>query len=197
MTRIDKPALLRQLFHLGSAYSGQILSYQKILGQLQDAGNTTTLAHYLELLGGAGMIAGLQKYAGQQVRQRASSPKLQALNTALISALSPLSFKEAKRERDFWGRLVESAVGAHLVNYGAPAGIQTYFWREGGMEVDFILRKGKATIALEVKSGRRRESLAGMDAFSEQFHPQRKLLVGEGGIPIERLLATAPAELFD
>ena len=82
LTRVDKPALLRRLFQLGCAYSGQILSYQKMIGQLADAGNTTTLAHYLELLQGAGMLAGLAKYSSGQVRQRGSSPKLQVLNTA-------------------------------------------------------------------------------------------------------------------
>jgi predicted AAA+ superfamily ATPase len=90
MKRVDKPALLRRLFQLGCDYSGQILSYQKMLGQLQDAGNTTTLAHYLELLSGAGMLTGLPKFSGARVRQRGSSPKLLALNTALMTAASPL-----------------------------------------------------------------------------------------------------------
>ena len=108
LTRVDKPALLRRLFQLGCSFSGQILSYQKMIGQLQDAGNTTTLAHYLELLTGAGMLTGLQKFAAHQVRERASSPKLQVLNTALITAQSRLTFDEAQKDREFWGRLVES-----------------------------------------------------------------------------------------
>lgn len=116
LTRVDKPALLRRLFQLGCAYSGQILSYQKMLGQLTDAGNTTTLAHYLELLRGAGMLAGLSKYARGQVRQRGSSPKLQILNTALMSAQDHRSLKEARVDGDHWGRLVESCIGAHLLN---------------------------------------------------------------------------------
>jgi predicted AAA+ superfamily ATPase len=91
MTRVDKPALLRRLFELGCRYSGQVLSYPKMLGQLQDAGNATTLAHYLDLLAGAGMLTGLQKYAGKAVRQRGSSPKLQVMNTALMTAPSGLS----------------------------------------------------------------------------------------------------------
>jgi len=77
MAPVQKPALLRRVFDLACAYSGQILSYQKMLGQLDDAGNTTTLAHYLDLLKGAGMVGGLPKYMGQVLRQRASSPKLQ------------------------------------------------------------------------------------------------------------------------
>jgi len=120
MTRVDKPALLRQLFHLGCQYSGQLLSYTKMLGQLQDAGNTVTLAHYLDLLGNAGLIQGLQKYAGQQHRRRASVPKLNVLNTALMSAGSGYTKAEAKADRSYWGRLVESAVGAHLHNSGYP-----------------------------------------------------------------------------
>ena len=116
LTRVDKPALLRRLFQLGCAYSGQILSYQKMIGQLTDAGNTTTLAHYLELLQGAGMLAGLPKYSSGQVRQRGSSPKLQVLNTALMSAQDQRSIAEARHDGDYWGRIVESCVGAHLVN---------------------------------------------------------------------------------
>lgn len=116
MTRVDKPALLRQLFHLGCQYSGQVLSYQKMIGQLYDAGNTTTLAHYLELLNGAGLLSGLNKYSGKAHRKRGSSPKLLVLNTALMSALSSFSYKEAIYDRQYWGRLTETAVGAHLVN---------------------------------------------------------------------------------
>jgi hypothetical protein len=121
LTRVDKPALLRRLFQLACSYSGQVLSYQKMLGQLQDAGNTTTLAHYLDLLAGAGMVTGLQKYAGESVRQRGSSPKLQVLNTALMTAQSGLRLEEVRRDPDLWGRLAESAVGAHLANAAALA----------------------------------------------------------------------------
>jgi len=192
MTRVHKPALLRRLFQLGCDYSGQILAYQKMLGQLQEAGNATTLAHYLELLSGAGMITGLPKFAGQRVRQRASSPKLQVLNTALFSAQSSLAFAEAREEREFWGRLVESAVGAHLVNSSMGSGVKIFYWRERGKEVDFVLSKGERITAIEVKSSMRREDLPGMEAFDKAFGPQRKLLVGGQGIPIEEFLQ-APA----
>ncbi len=114
LTRVDKPALLKRLFELAASHSGQILSYTKLLGQLWDAGNTTTLARYLDLLGGAGLIVGLQKYAGSAVSRRASSPKLNVLNTALMAADSGYSYAEAQADRTFWGRMVESAVGAHL-----------------------------------------------------------------------------------
>ena len=194
LTRVDKPALLRRLFQLGCSYSGQILSYQKMTGQLQDAGNTTTLAHYLELLTGAGMLTGLQKFAAHQIRERSSSPKLQVLNTALISAQSRLTFDEARKDREFWGRLVESAVGAHLISSTAGTGIELFYWRERSREVDFILRAGKTVVAIEVKSGMRKEGLPGMDAFDKAFQPQRKLLAGGDGIPLEKFLLTPAAE---
>ena len=195
LTRVDKPALLRRLFQLGCSHSSQILSYQKMTGQLQDAGNTTTLAHYLELLAGAGMLTGLHKYAANRVRERASSPKLQILNTALMTAQSHLTMKEARRDPAYWGRLVESAVGAHLINSAAGTGVEVFYWRERGREVDFVLRSGKVVVAIEVKSGSRKEGLPGMDAFDKAFKPKRKLLVGEDGIPLEKFLLT-PAEAW-
>jgi predicted AAA+ superfamily ATPase len=195
LTRVDKPALLRRLFLLGCEYSGQILAYQKMLGQLHDAGNTVTLAHYLQLLRGAGMIAGLPKYAHGQVRQRGSSPKLQVLNTALMTAQSGRSPAEARQDGDYWGRLVESCVGAHLLNTSMGGDIELTYWRDRNQEVDFVLHRGKTTVAIEVKSGRRRESLAGMEAFGRQFKPRRKLLVGGQGIPLEEFL-TQPAEYW-
>src|SRR5262249_46358918 len=136
LSRVDKPALLRRLFDLACRYSGQVLSYTKMLGQLQDAGNTTTLAHYLDLLAGAGMVGGLPKYAADAARSRGSSPKLQVLNTALMSATSGLSLAEARADREFWGRLVESAIGAHLANAAAAGGCAVYYWRERNHEVD-------------------------------------------------------------
>src|SRR3989338_8943017 len=189
MTRVDKPALLRRLFLLGCDYSGQILSYQKMLGQLQDAGNTTTLAHYLELLAGAGMVAGLQKFAGGEARQRGSSPKLQVLNTALMGAQSGLTLKEARADGAFWGRVVESAVGAHLANAAAASLCELFYWRDRNREVDFVVRVGRTVTAIEVKSGRAREALPGMEAFATAFKPTRRLLVGGDGIALEEFLS--------
>lgn len=191
-TRVDKPALLRQLYRLGCDYSGQILSYQKMLGQLQDAGNTVTLAHYLELLSGAGMMTGLQKYSGNRLRQRGSSPKLLALNTALMTSGTEHSFATARANTDFWGRLVESAVGAHLINGLSSTGIEVFYWRAVNHEVDFVLKgKGRVT-ALEVTSSRRKDSLPGMTEFAAEFSPHRKLLIGGQGIPLEEFLSTPP-----
>lgn len=188
LTRVDKPALLRRLFELGCRYSGQVLSYTKMLGQLQDAGNTTTLAHYLDLLAGAGMLTGIPKYAGQAVRRRASSPKLQVFNTALLTAQAGLRPEVARADREFWGRLSESAVGAHLVNAAAVGSCEVFYWRERNREVDFVVRAGEAVVALEVKSGRTPAALPGMAAFSEAFAPTRTLLVGGDGIPLEEFL---------
>jgi predicted AAA+ superfamily ATPase len=194
MTRVDKPALLRRLFELGCSYSGQVLSYQKMLGQLQDAGNTTTLAHYLNLLGGAGLLEGLPKYSGQRVRQRASSPKLQVLNTALITAQSQFSMEEAKRDTNYWGRLVESGVGATLINGLRGKGIEVFYWSSRNQEVDFVLSRGKSLVAIEVKSGRRRAGLPGIEAFSKEFSVTKRLLVGAQGIPLRKFLLTPPEE---
>jgi len=188
LTRVDKPALLRRLFDLGCRYSGQVLSYTKMLGQLQDAGNTTTLAHYLDLLAAAGMVRGLQKFAGQAVRQRGSSPKLQVMNTALMSATAGLTPAEARADRDYMGRLVESAVGAHLANAAARGVCEVFYWRDRNREVDFVVRAGRALVAIEVKSARRTDTLPGMAAFAEAFHPTRTLLVGADGIPVEEFL---------
>lgn len=192
MTRVNKPALMRRLFDLGCAYSGQTLSYQKMLGQLQDAGNTTTLAHYLELLSGAGLVIGLQKYAGQLVRRRGSSPKLLALNTALMTAPTQMGFNEAQSDRESWGRLVESAVGAHLSNGLIGKAADLSYWRKRNLEVDYVISRGKKLVGIEVKSNRKKARLHGMDAFSKEFKVTRKLLVGADGIPLEKFLLTAP-----
>ena len=189
LTRVDKPALLRRLFELACRYSGQVLSYTKMLGQLQDAGNATTLAHYLELLAGAGMVCGLPKYAGDVARSRGSSPKLQVLNTALMTAPSDLTLEQARADPEFWGRLVESAVGAHLANAAMRGECTVHYWRERNHEVDFIVQAGRRLVAIEVKSGRAPLAHAGIAAFTQAFKPQRSLLVGGDGIALEDFLS--------
>ena len=189
LTRVDKPALLRRLFELACRYSGQILSYTKMLGQLQDAGNTTTLAHYLDLLSSAGMVCGLQKFAGDAARSRGSSPKLQVLNTALMNAMTGLSPAEVRSDPEFRGRLVESAVGAHLANAAACGECELFYWRERGAEVDFVLRAAHRVTAIEVKSTARGSARPGIAAFAEAFKPQRTLLVGGDGIALDEFLS--------
>lgn len=192
LTRIDKPALLRRLFELGCRYSGQILSYNKMLGQLHDAGNTTTLAHYLDLLGGAGLLVGLQKYSGSTPRKRASSPKLQVLNNALLTVTSDIRPDEVDEDPALRGWLVESAVGAHLANAAAGGAFDIHYWRERGDEVDFVIERRGALTAIEVKSGRARGARSGLAAFAARYEKVRKLFVGGDGIDVEEFLLSAP-----
>lgn len=196
LARIDKPALLRRMFVLGCHYSGQILSYQKMIGQLQDAGNTTTLAHYLTLLNGAWMVMGMDKFAGDVARSRAASPKLLALNNALISAQQTADFASARQDGERWGRFVESAVGAYLYNTLLP-NMRMSYWREGNNEVDFVIEYGKQILAIEVKSGRNRGVITGLEKFAGQFPNVTPLLVGTGGVPLEVFLTTPVVEWFD
>lgn len=194
MTRIDKPALLRQLFRLGIDYSGQILSYNKLVGQLQDAGNTVTVAHYLRLLGDVGLLTGLEKYAGSRVRQRGSSPKLLALDPGLLTAMSSQA-ADLAIEPDEWGRRVETAVGAHLVN-SATRGTEVAWWRERDREVDFVVSAGSRVLAIEVASGRRKAGLPGLGAFATAHPEARTLLVGAQGLSIEATLTSTAGELL-
>lgn len=190
LSRVDKPALLRRLFETGCSYSGQILSYRKIAGQLNDKGNVTTLAHYLDLLKGTGTLAGLQKYTGSIAASRRSIPKIQVFNTALISAQSGITRREAFADKQALGRLIESAVGAHLLNSAASGACELFYWRNNNHEVDFVLRKGRKLAAIEVKSGRTPASFPGLDAFNQTFRPSKVLVVGADGIPLERFLST-------
>lgn len=192
MNRVNKPELLRRLFELGCHYSGQVLSYQKMLGQLQDAGNTTTLAHYLDLLGQSGMIRGLPKYAGEQFRRRASSPKLLVLNTALMTSALHNTPSKLREDSEMWGRIVETAVGNHLVNAGYSEDISVYYWRESNREVDYVIGRGNVIAAIEVKSSARKAKLSGMEDFSRRFNVKRKLLVGGQGISLEEFLLIPP-----
>ena len=196
MQRVDKPILLKRLFEFGAEYSGQILSYDKMLGQLQDAGNTTTLARYLDLLSKASLITGLSKYARGVHLRKGSSPKLNVLNTALMSAHSRYTFEEAQADRSFWGRLVESAVGAHLFNSGTPEH-HLHYWRNNGHEVDFILERGKKLVAVEVKSGTRRANMSGLEEFERRFKGTKPIPVGEGGIPVEEFLSVPARKWFE
>ncbi|MBS0286135.1 MAG: ATP-binding protein [Proteobacteria bacterium] len=190
MTRVDKPALLRRVFELGCFYSSQILSYQKMLGQLSDAGNATTLAHYLTLLSGAGMLTGLNKFSGKIVLQKASSPKFQVYNTALMSAQKQKSYQIALEDQPYWGRLVESAVGAFLINESLKYKFEVFYWRERNKEVDFILQKGDKIIAIEVKSGLNNKATSGSLDFQKKYHPNKMLLIGKGGIALEDFFCT-------
>lgn len=195
LTRIDKPALMKRLFELGCAYSGQILSYSKLVGQLQDAGNTTTLSHYLDLLNTAGLLAGIEKFKGNILYKRSSSPKFQVHNTALISAQSGDLFAEIRLNPAEWGRVVESTIGAHLINHAITEGFTVSYWRERNAEVDFVLEKKGKVVGIEVKGGATRSSM-GMEAFKKAFNPSKFLLIGDTGMPWQEFLQINPVELF-
>ena len=196
LSRVDKPALLRRVFELGCSYSGQILSLNKILGQLQEAGNTTTISHYIELLSQAGMLKGLFKYSAQKVRQRASSPKFQVYNNSLITAQENYTFKDAQLNPGLWGRLIESAVGAHLINFSREQNYEIYYYRERNMEVDFIVESGEKLLALEVKSGRTREKIPNLNQFLSKFKNVKSFLIGKDGLPLNDFFSINPIELF-
>ncbi len=191
MTRVDKPALLRRLFELGAVFSGQIMSYNKMLGHLQDAGNTTTLSRYLGLLSEAGLLTGLDHHTTRRVSAKASTPKLNVLNTALMAVATGYSFGEARADRSLWGLMVESTVGAHLVNTASPITAVRY-WRKTFFEVDFVLSRGPRTIGIEVKISKtppNSKDLRGLAEFERRFSPQRTIVVGDTGIPLAEFLS--------
>lgn len=193
-SNIYKPALMKQLFELGCGYSAEILSLTKLMGQLQDAGNVTTLASYLEILDQCALLTGLQKYANDDARKRGSIPKYQVYNNALLTAYKGRSFLTDRTDTMSWGRWVESAVGAHLLSMAEEADYQVYYWRESArskgekdMEVDFIIVNDGEVTAIEVKSGRRGMN-SGLPSFREAFHPKKSFVVGSGGVSLEDFL---------
>lgn len=195
MSRIDRPALLKQLFWLGCGYSGQILALDNMAENLREKNenaeaHTGTIAKYLDLLGKAGLVTGLQKYSGSLLRQRTSSPKLQALNNALMAVASGYDFAAAKADRSQWGRMVESAVGAHLHNSGDPRMLS--YWRKGKREVDFVLSRGDFLTAIEVKSGRGSRGTPGLNAFATTYGGSRQVVVGGDGVPLVEFLTQPP-----
>lgn len=193
---IYKPELMKQLFELGCTYSGEEIALTKLLGQLQDAGNITTLANYLSTLNESHLLCGLQKYANDNARKYNSVPKMLVYNTALLSSLYGLSYSQVFTNPKMWGRWVESAVGTHLLNMANELDYRIYYWRERNDEVDFILEYNRQCIAIEVKSGRRTTN-AGISVFKEKFRPLHTFIVGNGGIPLEEFLSSDLKYLFE
>jgi predicted AAA+ superfamily ATPase len=192
MEEVRKPALLRSLFMLGSGYSAQELSYTKILGQLQDAGNTVTLAHYLELLGKANMLTGLQNYSGNKIRIKKSSPRLMVYDTSLMTYAEGANRRRLLDNASDRGRLVESAVGAYLLARGKEEGFDVYWWRERSNEVDFVIKKGSQLTAIEVKSGKIK-NVGGSLVFKKLYPEALSLVVGSPNLSLEDfLLARKP-----
>ena len=194
-TPIGKPALLRQTFELGAAYSGQMLSLTKMLGSLQDAGNTVTLSGYLRLLDESGLLCALQRYSVDNARRRASIPKFQVYNNALKTVFRPYTFVQAKADRTEWGHIFESGIGAYLVSQAYINRFEVFYWHEGNEEVDFILRKKDSIIAIEVKSNAEK-STVGLTNFKTTFNPHRAFIVGSGGISAEEFLSLDIRTLF-
>lgn len=194
-TPISKPALLKQTFELGAAYSGNLLSLNKMLGSLQDAGNTSTLAGYVNLLNESGLLCGLQKYSVDMSRRRASIPKFQVYNNALKMVYTPLSFEQAILDRKAWGHIFESAVGAYLLSQAFVHRFEVYYWRERNDEVDFILRKNGAIVAIEVKSNAEKQT-EGLERFKQMFNPKSAFIVGDGGISAEDFFTMDIRKLF-
>lgn len=195
MQTVAKPALLRHLFGLAAAFPAQILSYNKMLGQLQDAGNTTTLAHYLRLLERAFLVSGLERFSAGRARTRGSSPKLVLWNDALVTAVGLRSFAETRADSALWGRLVENAVGAHLLGRLEDPIYEVTYWRERNQEVDYVVRAGTRLWGLEVKSGRPAR-LPGLEAFLRSHRKAVPLVIGSGGLPVAEFLASDPRELL-
>lgn len=194
-TAIGKPALLRQTFELGAAYSGELLSLTKMLGSLQDAGNTVTLAGYINLLDESGLLCGLQKYSIDPARRRASIPKLQVYNNALKMVYNPHTLEQSILDRKEWGRIFESAIGSYLVSQAFVHRFEVFYWRERDEEVDFILRKKGTVVAIEVKSNAMKNT-SGLDKFRTLFKPQASFVVGDGGIGAEEFLSMNLRRLF-
>ncbi|MBR4156428.1 MAG: ATP-binding protein [Bacteroidales bacterium] len=194
-TPISKPALLRQTFELGAAYSGELLSLNKMLGSLQDAGNTVTLTGYINLLKESGLLCGLQKYSVDNARRKASIPKLQVYNNALKTVYSPISFEQAIIDRKSWGRIFESNIGAYLVSQSFIHHFDVFYWRERDFEVDYILRKNNTLIAIEVKSNAEKRT-EGLEKFRQLFNPKSAFIIGDGGISAEDFFTMDIKKLF-
>lgn len=194
-TPIGKPALLRQTFELGASYSGQLLSLSKMVGVLQDAGNTTTLAEYVHLLDEAGMLGGLQKYSIDTARRRASIPKFQVYNNILKTIYSPYTFEQAILDRKAWGHIFESGIGAYILSQAFVQHFEVFYWRERNDEVDFVLRKKGSVVAIEVKSNAEKNT-AGLETFKKMFSPRTALIVGDGGLDAEEFLSMDMRTLF-
>ena len=194
-TPISKPALLRQTFELGAAYSGELLSLNKMLGSLQDAGNTVTLTGYINLLKESGLLCGLQKYSIDNARRKASIPKLQVYNNALKTVYSPINFEQAIIDRKTWGRIFESNIGAYLVSQSFIHHFDVFYWRERDFEVDYVLRKNGILIAIEVKSNAEKRT-EGLEKFRQLFNPKSAFIIGDGGISAEDFFTMDIRKLF-
>jgi predicted AAA+ superfamily ATPase len=167
IARIAKPALFRQAFRILMSYPAQDISYTKLLGQLQDKGNTDLIKHYIGLYEAAFLLQSIPKYSGSLVASRTSSPKLIPLCGALIH-------RDVITTKEGYGRAVEAAVGAILIQ----SGLQVEYWRDGNSEVDFVTQFGGILYAIEVKSGRQRSTKGPLD-FAKRYPAAHVVFVSE------------------
>lgn len=176
---VNKPALLRRLFEFSCYHPAEVVSLQKMLGQLTDKGNVTTIADYLHLLSKAFLVAPIQKYSQEILRIRASSPKLIVMAQALVSSVRNTQAKNISGSSELLGRLTENAVGAALVRLAAQYGGEVFYWRERDLEVDYILKLSGKVLAIEVKSGRAKETHIGLSAFLSRNKEAKGIIISD------------------
>jgi uncharacterized protein len=164
---VKNPALFRQCFQILTSYPAQEISYNKLLGQLQDKGNIDLVKHYIELFEGAFLIRALEKYSGSAQVRKSSSPKILPLCPALSSYHLNL---ESIRQPDILDRLFETCVGIELAKLPG----KLFYWREGSSEVDFIYSTSSRLFGIEVKSNQTKKS-TGLSKFRSQF-PKAKTI---------------------
>lgn len=198
LTPVTKPALFRQVFHLSCMHPAEIFSLNKMLGQLQDAGNASTVASYLKLLDAATLLKPLERFSGNRLRQKVSSPKLILLNNALINASVQRKFEDARKDAMLWGRLVENAVGASLVNNNAGQGMGIFYWRARDHEMDFVIESGSKILGVEVKSGFGKPAQESVTAFLKKYSEAKVVAVTQkgGDIPPEKFVTMSTDEVF-
>lgn len=177
MSPISKPALLRQTFSLAIGHPAQIISYQKMLGSLTDAGNVTTIASYLKLLSSSFLVLPLERYSGTVIKQRGSIPKIIIFDNALISAMNNLTKSDVAADSAWQGRLVENAVGAKIQTAVEKQGGELFYWRERDREVDFVVQVGKNLLAIEVKSGEIEDRPSSLEYFLKKYSRAKGLVI--------------------
>lgn len=187
METVKKPALLRALFEIGAMYSAREISYRKLLGQLDDRGNTEVISHHLDLLSHAGLLSGLRKYDEKPLRSKTSSPRLLVHDTSLMTAASEEDAEALFANPAQKGHLIETAAGAYLLERSRQERFSVRWWRDRNDEVDFVITKGRKRTAIEVKGGHTRRT-KGLGAFVEKYPGTYVLIVGAESCPLEEFL---------
>jgi predicted AAA+ superfamily ATPase len=179
LASVRRPALLRQVFGVAASSPAQIVSLQKLQGQLQDSGALETVAHYLALLEEAFLVAPVPKYSTRAARRRASPPKLVTLNNALVAVMDTQGIASSAEDPARFGTWVENACLAHAWNSGQSVS----YWREEPLEVDGVLEGSWGKWAVEVKTGKfQMNDLTGLLEFTRRHRAFKPLIIcGAGG----------------